>query len=329
MQDATSQGTANPIQLGSNSSVGDQTKLIVANCTGMYGMDETFSSFNSSNSYVSDYTFWQCHIGSPVNGGGTGKGYATLFDNTNLPVVKGAMLRSYMSNSFRRNPRVVNGIFESSNNLTYGADFYLEIGSPDSQSHADVTEINIRNNGYVKGSQGANFEPILFEDVGTWFNGGYYHQSGNVKDSTITVGMVNNSTSDPEQGTPSSAATPDGWALTDLTDSDAGLLEFQVMMNGIAGARPTNRLQVHQDEFDWCENYLRGSGPTGSYPTSVPNPPTVASVAINHETTGSHGLSPIPTGAGKDVVQGSGYTLLQEWTHDHNDWAMGNSRWRA
>lgn len=331
MQDATTQGTADVIQLGSTS-IEDQTDLIVANCTGMYGMDETMSVFNSSQSYVSDFTFWQCHMGSAPRGGDSG-GYAALIDLSNGPGIsgdampEGALLRSYMSNCTRRNPLIVGGIIESSNNLVYGADFNEETISRDGTTHAEAMEHNFRGNGFVLGD-GTDYEAFNLLDVGEWDLGGYYYSSNTVQSSAYTDPEWNNSTptnyppgDTAPQATPSSNATPEGWVTTTITDSDAGLLGMQELMDATVGARPNDRLAVHQQELDWCANYLNSTTPIGSHTSAALDPPTVASVTINHELTGSHGVGPIPT-TGKDVVQGSGYTLLEEWLHDHHAFFM-------
>jgi hypothetical protein len=332
MEDSTSQGTGDLIQLGTNNSTEDQKDLIVANCSAMYGMDQSMSSFNSSQSYVSDFTFWQCLIGSAHLGGISGS-YSFLLDMTNGPGIsadpmpEGALLRTFMGNCVRRNPLINGGLFESSNNLVCGGDWNAELLSDDGTTFAAATEINFRSNGFVLGN-GSDFEAFHMIDHANWDLGGYYYSDNSVADSTYTSSEWNNSTptawppgSVAPQATPSVSAAPEGWVPTPITDSDAGLLEMAELMDLYAGARPNNRLAVHQQEIDWCINYLNGDTPIGSRATVVPPPPTVVSVTINHETTGSHGAGPIPT-TGKDDVQASGYTLLEEWGHQHHAFFM-------
>ena len=323
-EDATQQGTADCTQLGSSNAAVDQDKIVLANCTGMYGLDETISAFNSGNAYTPNYTIWQCMVAEPMD---PGDEYGVLMDNTSTPVPHFSFLRNYMVHCDRRCPRINGGVGEVANNLGYNNSVNIEF-DPTNNFHAANTINNFINNGFVFGPSHGAIEPIVWEDSDGWGTGGTYYEGGNVKHSGYdAVPMTNNSTGESYAGSASASAVAEGWVPVTITDSDAGLLAFSVLMFNHVGAYPSNRLAVHQAVMDHCTNKLNITGPDGDFPGTVAVP-SVASVTINHTTTGSHSVGVIPTGAAQDVVQASGYTALEEWLHDHNDWAFGFTGWR-
>ena len=323
-EDATQQGTADCIQLGSSNAAVDQDKIVLANCTGMYGLDETISAFNSGNAYTPNYTIWQCMIAEPQD---PGDEYGTLLDNTSTPVPHFSYLRNYMVHCDRRCPRINGGVGEVSNNLGYNNSVNIEFDSTTS-GHAANAINNFINNGFVFGPSHAAIAPIVWEDSDGWPTGGTYYEDSNVKHSGYSaVNMTSNFTGESYAGSRGASAIAEGWVEKSITDSDAGLLELANLMNTHVGARPANRLAVHQAPIDHCINKLNSTTPDGGFPGTVAVP-SVSSVAIDHTTTSSHSAGIIPTGASQDVVQASGYTALEEWLHLHNDWAFGFTGWR-
>lgn len=285
--------------------------VLWANSGFMYATDETIDWFRP----IQNAGIWQSILTEPIQNGNHPEfphNYGMIIANTATPV---SAARNIFAHCQARHPLTSSPRLTFHNNLVYN---FGQTGTEIINTSPVVTDSNIEGNFYITGPNTNTNDCIrIFSSV---LPGTRVYLAGNkalgVADASQTD-MLENSEGLTLETARLSGAYPAGAVVTTIADES----QFADLVLRHAGPRPSSRNVALQRTIGNINARISGVGNQGGFvstPTSAGGYPAITNVGpIDPASPGSYwGGVPVPQTLGtRNVVQASGYTLIEEWSH--------------